>query len=360
MTVTIKTRSLLPVLLKILPFVSKELADWEDKISRAESEFLKQQGLASIKNKKFHCQGGSFFSGFRGEFDQDIAKFIVAYQTISDFLDNLCDRSGFYSDESFARLHLAMHDVFYSLEETDISSTKYYSLSPWDGDAGYLQQLVTTCRRQLIVMPYIHKTIYDMAFFTKLYTELQVFKHIHSSLRTHKLTSWYNIYSYKSPVSNEIKDLKWWEFSCAAGSTLTVFVLLLIAKGKIPVTEKDNLLKCYFPWVCSLHILLDYLIDQEEDRNEGDLNFVSFYSNRGEVLNRIGYITSKAYKRADQLTDASFHHTIINGLLAIYLSDPKIERQNMQELKDELLVLGGKHAYSLYSLCKLFRKMGVI
>lgn len=29
----------------------------------------------------------------------------------------------------------------------------------------------------------------------------------------------------------------------------------------------------YFPYIQGLHILLDYLIDQEEDKAGGDLNF---------------------------------------------------------------------------------------
>jgi len=38
--------------------------------------------------------------------------------------------------------------------------------------------------------------------------------------------------------------------------------------------ELTQVKNSYFPWVQGLHILLDYLIDQEEDRINGDLNFV--------------------------------------------------------------------------------------
>ena len=43
---------------------------------------------------------------------KEAIRFIVAYQTISDYLDNLCDRSTSLDPEDFAALHEAMIDAF--------------------------------------------------------------------------------------------------------------------------------------------------------------------------------------------------------------------------------------------------------
>ena len=42
---------------------------------------------------------------------KEAIQFIVAYQTISDYLDNLCDRSTSLDPADFAALHEAMTDA---------------------------------------------------------------------------------------------------------------------------------------------------------------------------------------------------------------------------------------------------------
>ena len=49
-------------------------------------------------------------------------KFIVAYQTISDYLDNLCDRSSSLDPQDFAALHESMGDAL-SVERSQSSIT---------------------------------------------------------------------------------------------------------------------------------------------------------------------------------------------------------------------------------------------
>ena len=42
---------------------------------------------------------------------REAIRFIVAYQTISDYLDNLCDRSTSLDPKDFSALHEAMKDA---------------------------------------------------------------------------------------------------------------------------------------------------------------------------------------------------------------------------------------------------------
>ena len=96
--------------------------------------------------------------------------------------------------------------------------------------------------------------------------------------------------------------------------------------------------QAYFPYVCSLHILLDYLIDQEEDRGGGDLNFCSYYESGEHAARRIAFIASAAREAVEPLTGRAFHRMIIEGLLALYLSDPKVARQpDVQQVSRDLM-----------------------
>jgi tetraprenyl-beta-curcumene synthase len=79
--------------------------------------------------------------------------------------------------------------------------------------------------------------------------------------------------------------------------------------------------------VCGLHILLDYLIDQEEDTAGGDLNFCSYYGGLEQTITRIAAIVQEARRQILRLEHPAFHRMIIEGLLALYLSDPKVSSQ---------------------------------
>ena len=78
---------------RVFPGVERELKQWQEMIKSAGDEELRRQGEASIEKKKFHCLGGGFYALMEGA-GGDTLSFIVALQTISDYLDNLCDRAG--------------------------------------------------------------------------------------------------------------------------------------------------------------------------------------------------------------------------------------------------------------------------
>src|SRR5690606_22277894 len=94
----------------------------------------------------------------------------------------------------------------------------------------------------------------------QLYCDLQVHKHIHPSLREQALLDWWQEHRHRCP------DLAWQEFAAATGSTLGVFMLFMAASEPgLSEEEAAKIQAGYFPYICALHILLDYLIDQEED-----------------------------------------------------------------------------------------------
>src|SRR5699024_9799328 len=78
---------------RIFPAVDRELACWTKRAREIPNEELRKQALASIESKRFHCQGGGVYALLANFHWQKAVRFIVAYQTISDYLDNLCDRS---------------------------------------------------------------------------------------------------------------------------------------------------------------------------------------------------------------------------------------------------------------------------
>lgn len=303
----------------ILPDVELELQKVRSRAEVIPDHELRVQALNSIQTKKFHCQGGGVYAAANLQYRSVLIPLIVALQTISDYLDNLCDRSTSLDADDFRMLHQSMIDAV-----TPAASLKdYYAFRDEKDDAGYLHFLVQQCQRQIAQLPSYYAVQTYVIELVSLYCDLQVYKHIAKDLREDKLLKWWEEHKHKYP------QLQWNEFAAATGSTLGMFMLFLTATE--PGISNDDGLRIkniYFPHVCALHILLDYLIDQEEDQLGGDLNFCNYYESEAILVDRIAMIVDRARKDVQQLPASGFHRLIIEGLLALYLSDPKVQQQS--------------------------------
>ncbi len=360
----------------VFPQVERELGQWRRRLESAGDLELRRQGLASIDKKRFHAQGGSVYAlsaaatggfppagapaghrehtpppGGRPALRRNLVSFIVAFQTISDYLDNLCDRAGCLDASAFKQLHFAYTDAL----DPDRGEHDYYGLYPYRNDGGYLQALVRRCRQTLRLLP-SYSMVQDEALgLARLYSELQTYKHAPQELREGMLRNWHAAYAAA------YAELDWWEFAAATGSTLGIFALCSAAAAPgLSASAARRLGACYFPWICGLHILLDYFIDQAEDVAAGDLNFVSYYSDSCRRQERLLLFLRRSLDCAAALPDPFFHVTVVQGLPAFYLSDPKVEAQRLQEAATVLLSAGGRETRSMYRACRLLRRFGTI
>lgn len=339
----------------VLPQVAREMRGWEQSLTLHADWPLLQQALSSLSRKRFHAQGGSFYALYSSNSrrSKQLVTLIVALQTISDYLDNLCDRGGVYDEAAFRCLHRA---VTAALTCGPMREHNYYRFYPVKNDGGYLQALVAECRTCTGSLPAYREVQPEILRLASLYNDLQVYKHLGPSSRAGRLRRW-----FKEKASVTYPPLQWWEFAAACGSTLAIFALFgLAASPGADRTEAGKVVGAYFPWVCGLHILLDYWIDQDEDIRGGDFNFVACYPSAASAVERLHLFLERALEETAKLSRPSFHHTVILGLLAVYLSDPKVSRQNLQEPAGFLLNAGGARARLYYRLSSLLRRLGVL
>lgn len=336
---------------KVFPLVNSELGHWQQFAENNGCQELREQALASIRAKKFHCQGGSIYSLYKGVSTPDFVRLVVALQTISDYLDNLCDRAGIADENAFRQLHLAMSDAL----DPDRPLNDYYCYYPFKNDGGYLQKLVTTCRQEILKLPSYHLVKEETLRFASLYSELQTYKHLDLAVRENKMRDWIR------PHLNVYSDLGEWEFAAATGSTLGMFMLCAAASSpNLSADDAARFANAYFPWISGIHILLDYFIDAAEDLEGGDLNFVAYYCDERQVLARLDFFTKQALAQANNIPEPIFTMTVIHGLLAMYLSDPKTNRPSERVISKALLKNGGAYTRLLYGLCKLLRSKKVL
>lgn len=335
---------------KVFPEVSRQLKVWAELSSKAECEELGKQALASLHQKRFHAQGGSVFALYPGVDLLKSVRFIVALQTISDYLDNLCDRAGVRDEAAFRHLHLSMLDAV----DPKRSLNDYYQYYPYKNDNGYLKCLVEECRSQIEGLPSYSLVVNKIKKYVQLYSDLQTYKHLDREIREDCLKTWANYYTGMYPgISN-------WEFSAATGSTLGIFVLFAAAfNPELTAEEVKAIDSSYFPWICSLHILLDYYIDAQEDLQMGDLNFTSYYRTLKQCEERLVYFIEHSLECCADLQYPEFHTTVVKGLLAMYLSDPKaIWGLNRVASRNVLNSSAGNKIY--YNLCRILRFAKVI
>jgi tetraprenyl-beta-curcumene synthase len=332
----------------VLPAVDRELAMWQRRAQAIPHPELRKQALASLTQKRFHCQGGAVFAAAAGPYRQELLRFIVALQTISDYLDNLCDRAGTTDDQAFRGLHAAMLAAVQPVEEAADPQADYYATYPFQGDGGYLAGLVAACCRALSALPSYGQVQAQVERLVKFYCDLQVYKHMAVAERGSMLRSWF------AGEGREHRDLLWQEFAAACGSTLGVFALANEA-AQHAAPDARALLELYFPWVCGLHILLDYFIDLAEDMQGGDLNFVTYYPDLDTAVDRMIWLYEEAGQRLRQQRDIGLHRVVLHGLPALYLSDGKVREQRLEAQARRLLSTGGAVTGCLHLLCCMLR-----
>lgn len=344
-----RTGILFHYIFRTLPRVKKLLRYWEKEACKCQDPELRRQALASLHNKAFHCQGGAVYSVLGGPMENNLLRLIVAYQTICDYLDNLCDRAGNTDEKAFTQLHLALIDAL----SPNKQCTDYYCYYPWQDDGGYLIRLVNECRECVQLLPN-YTAVYDNLIpLANWYSELQVKKHLNKEQREQILRLWAEEKGGLYPA------VRWQEFAAATGSTLAIFAFFVLAAGEQQLSENiaTRLIEIYFPWICGLHILLDYYIDQEEDREGGDLNFTFYYTDRNDMLERLTYFVQQARNQARLSPVPKFDKLIVEGLLAMYLSDDKVEKQGLGEELNKLLKGGNKGTKRLLRICRVIRRI---
>lgn len=317
----------------ILPMVHEELSYWKKRAAEIPNDELRQQALASIEQKTFHCEGGSIMALTALGEKRKAIKFIVAYQTISDYLDNLCDRSTSLDPNDFSALHESMTDAL----TVGAAPRNYYRCRDEQEDGGYLAELMQTCQEVLnevshydLIFPYLNELC-------GYYCDLQIHKHVRKDEREKRLFALYENHKEHLP------KMTWYEFSACSGSTLGIFCLVAYAlRDDFQAAYADIIRDGYFPYIQGLHILLDYFIDQDEDREGGDLNFCFYYESESQLGNRLIHFLQEADKRTKNLPDFQFHQLIVRGLLGIYLSDRKVNEQKaVKKLAKKVMKQGG-------------------
>lgn len=330
---------------QVRPEVNLALARIEERAAAIPAAEMRALAQDSLEHKRFHCEGGAIIVGSSA----GLIRFVTAYQTLCDCLDTVTDRGPSVTEAEIRALHQSLLDAV----SPDTSAGDYWSGHPFGStaDGGYFAWLVEECRAALDSLPGWSMVAPRVRWLAERYVDLQSIKHApDSEARARHLEDWF--LQHREPGW----DLAWWEFAAAAGSTLGIFTLIREAtKDQVDESRVAALMDCYFPWMGSLHILLDYFIDQQEDLDGGDFNFVACYESTEAQEAGIRRIFQQAMDKSQALDDGAFHRYVARGLLAFYLADRKVQGGGLAPQARTLLETGGAITCGLNVLSRVGR-----
>ena len=316
-------------LIRVVPRASRALEAIRERAGAIPAPALREQALASIDGKAFHVQGGCILATFLPSVDAArYVRIVASLETIYDYLDNLCDRLPGVSQTAFATLHAALLDA---LDDRRTLGT-YYGDGPSGDDGGYLASLVGDVRAGLAGVPHYAAVREALAQIAAYYVQLQTLKHGDASVREAVCSAWYAEHAESFP------GLYWWEFAAACGSSLPVFALVYLAlQPRIDARKIDATVAAYFPNLSAVHILLDYFIDQAEDREHRELNFVACYPSSAGALERVGRLLRATSERLRALAHGEWHEFALRAMCLFYLTHPKVYEQRLDRESAVLL-----------------------
>ncbi len=313
--------SMVRFLTGVVPRASRVLRSIERAASAIPDDALRMQALSSIAEKSYHVQGGCILATFLpSAAARAYIDIVAALETIYDYLDNLCDRLPNVPATAYPVLHEALLDA---LDDRRLIAN-YYRCGPLRDDGGYLTGLVQRVRQGVAALPHYLAVRDRLAEIAGFYAELQTNKHGPPGMREAACSAWYERNRARFP------GLYWWEFAAACGSSMPVFALLFLAsQPALTHTDVAATAGAYFPNLSAVHILLDYFIDQAEDREHRELNFVACYASSAEAVMRVKRLVTQTADRLQTLQHGEWHGFVLRAMCLFYLTHPKVFEQQL-------------------------------
>jgi tetraprenyl-beta-curcumene synthase len=305
----------------VVPRASRALEAVRERAAAIPAPALREQALASIDGKAFHVQGGCILATFLPPAQAArYVRVVASLETIYDYLDNLCDRLPGVSQTAFATLHGALLDA---LDDRRVPGD-YYRHGPAGDDGGYLASLVADVRAELPTLPHYAAVRDALGEIAGYYAQLQTIKHGDAGAREDVCRAWYAEHAAAFP------GLYWWEFAAACGSSLPVFALIYLAmQPRLDPRAIDSTCAAYFPNVSAVHILLDYFIDQAEDREHRELNFVACYPSSAIAVERVRGLVRATSAGLRALAHGEWHDFVLRAMCLFYLTHRKVYEQRL-------------------------------
>lgn len=275
---------------------------------------LRADALAAHRDKGSNSEGLAATAVLAPpEHRAQVARSLVSYQLILDYLDGVSERPGADPLANGLRLHRAFEIAL----DPGAGEEDYYALAVGHDDGGYLPELIRTCREPLPDLPSYPVARDAILRQARLCRESQALNH---ALRFTAVEAELGQWSARTAAEVDLEPgFEWWELiAAAAASSLCIGALLALAAT--PGVAEDRVRRveaAYFPWASGLNALLDSLVDLDEDPKGA--SHLRRYESREQAAERLRTIAEGARRRVAELPDGRLHEAILAAMGALYL-----------------------------------------
>lgn len=294
----------------VAPNVATELEGWRARAAAIPDGRLRDDALATLERDRLNPEGAALFTVLPRRRDRGLLRILVAYQVALDFLDTIGERPGGDSLAHGMQLHRALVEA---LEPGRIPLSDYFAVCPRQDDGGYLRALVETCRDGCAELPgYLVVQAHATRAARRL--SVQVLNHQPEHARARLLAE------FAARELDTIPDTAWFERSAAATSTLGIYALLAFAVDKTDDEAEAAAIDAAYQWACLACTLLDSFVDQEEDAETGNHNYLRRYATPEIAADRLQAVVTRAIADAHRLRRGERHAVVTSAMVAMYLS----------------------------------------
>jgi tetraprenyl-beta-curcumene synthase len=348
----------------VFPQVSRELAVWRERAREIPDAALRVQALEAL-DKRGNMEGAAAFATFVGREHRDaVVRATVAFQTAYNHLDTLSEQAGEIGPEQALVMHAPLLDALASRRPGERCAQRGPRAAgrgharpihpPKKHDNGYVQALVESCREALSELP-AYAVVAPAA---RRAAERVVSFQAYNRRERADIELWGRA---QTPPGS---DLRWWETAASGGSSLAVHVTIAAAaEPGLGQEQVDALERAYFPWIGSLHSMLDHLVDVEEDARTAQPNMVELYGSPAEAAQRMALLAERALACARDLEPRWRHELIVAAMASFYLSAPQARQGDAAVVSRAVLeVFGGlaRPALAVFAGRRALERMSLI
>jgi tetraprenyl-beta-curcumene synthase len=315
--------------LGIFPQVGRELRHWRELALEIPDPALRNLALVTQGEERGNLEGAAAFAVLAPRAHRArVVRAAVAFQATYDYVDTLAEQPSTDPVANGQQLHLALLTALHPGSEHH----DYYRHHPASQDNGYIRNLVDTCRSAFGALPSYASVAEGALRAARRMVGYQSLIHNARDERHEALALWA---CRETPAGT---GLRWWETAAGAASSLGVFALIAAAgRPLLSKTETSAIEHAYFPWIGTLHVLLDSLIDRAADVEAGHHSIVDHYSSVEEMAARLSSIAAHAVHATELLSDGLQHATILAAMTSFYLSTPSSGTDESRVVRREVL-----------------------
>jgi tetraprenyl-beta-curcumene synthase len=314
----------------VFPRTCREIRSWERAAQRIPDPLLRTLALNALREERGNLEGAAAFAAIAPRrYRTEVLRAVVAFQAVYDYADAISEQP----DSDLAGIRQLHQSLLIALEP-GVPHLNYYEHQNRREDGDYLCSLVDRCSSAVRSLPSFPSVALQIRQAASRIVTYQCLNHQVPGASYHAFACW------AAKETSPGNDLRWWETGAAAGSSLSVFALIsAAAQPVLQAAHVDALEHAYFPWIGSLHTLLDSLIDVHEDAITGQHCLTARYTSQEETINRLQTLALRAREHTQALPDGEHHMMILAAMASFYLGDPQAGDPRVKQVAKAVLTV---------------------